>query len=243
MLKTRSLPIASTLLGALFVLLTAACGETPSAPPAQTSPQTPASETAKPDANDAPAAKPAPDTLAGFRVRMEDLLRICAEGTTAEAEANARDLLMRDPRVWFQATFGADLAEGLAKEYAIWHARIPGLPAEVRKNRAKGRTAIFAERFDETGDVMSTAYQSIALRKAKRPLTLYSLRLVEPGDEDGWHLWSFAWVDGAYRFVGRMMALSPASAVKDLALMGSLRIKAAREIRAERAKAKAEVQK
>ncbi len=234
----------------MIVLLAAACGDD-SSKPAGTAPpaKAPAAEepvTSLPTNALAPkkalspkkgpkAAPPAAEgSIEGFSARMRDLLRICATGTDVEAQANVKDLMMRDARAWFSTTFGEDKADALLKEYAIWPLRIPQLPAEVRKNQAAGKTTVLAERFATPGDEMSTAYQSIALGKMQAPTPLYSLRLVKPGEKEGWHLWSFAWVGGKYRFVGRLMGLSPESAVRELAMLGSLRIKAAREIEAKK---------
>ena len=185
-------------------------------------------ETAKAD-----AAKAVPEagTLEGFQARMQQLVHACVHGDDTAAAMDVKDLLLPDPVGWFRKTFGEEYVKGLVAEYAIWSVRIPQLPAELVKNRSAGKTELLTERFETSDDDMATTFQAIALRKMKVRTSLYSMRLVEPGEEDGWHVWSFAWVDGKVRFVGRLMALTPIAADADLAEMGSWRKKVEREIR------------
>ncbi len=176
--------------------------------------------------------EPKPDgALKRFRTRMERLVHICTTGTDQEAAADARALLLPDPEGWFRDTFGNEHVQALVAEYRPWEQRIPQLPAEVRRNVKSGKVQLLAERFEDSDDEMATTFQAIALRKMTHRVPLYSMRLVEPGQEDGWHVWSFAWVGGKLRFVGRMMALTPIAADPDLAMRGSLRKKVEREIR------------
>ena len=139
--------------------------------------------------------------------------------------------MLPDPEMWFRDTFGNEHVDKLVKEYAVWSVRIPELPKELRRQRKSGRTELLTERFDSADDEMATTFQAIALRKMETKEPLYSLRLVEPGAHEGWHLWSFAFVDGKVRFVGRLMALTPIAADPDLVERASLRKKSERELR------------
>ncbi|MDJ0522944.1 MAG: hypothetical protein QNJ90_12820 [Planctomycetota bacterium] len=219
----------------------AACGDDgppPEQPPAEPAPEVRTQPDTKEDAKPHPVSKaPAktearPDgALRRFRARMETLIAACKKDDAAEAEVHVKDLLLRDPETWFRDTFGNEPVKALVAEYQVWELRIPDLPGELRRNLEAGKTEILAERFEDGDDEMATTFQAIALRKMETKVPLYSLRLVEPGEEDGWHLWSFAFVEGRVRFVGRLMALTPIAADPDLARRASLRKKVERELR------------
>jgi hypothetical protein len=217
-------------------LLFAGCGEQDKGDEQTTTPKQAASVPATAPATppkDEPEKAPEPEdaALRDFRVRMQTLVRLCLAKDDAAAIESVRSLLLPEAPTWFLATFGEEHARALALEYAPWILRLPDLPSEVRRNAAAGKTELLVERFERSDDEMATTFQAIALRKMKTKLPLYSMRLVEPGDEDGWHLWSFAWVDGKVRFIGRLMALTPIAADPDLAERASLRKKVEKELR------------
>lgn len=225
----------TTIAVALIGILLAGCGDnepvtTQNAPPASKASSSNAAPGTSPEA-EKPPAEPKDTALHDFRTRMQALVRVCLTEDDDAAMRSARALLLPDPKAWFQAAFGDEHVTGLVAEYAPWRARIPTLQAELRKNVRAGKTEILAERFDRSDDEMATTFQAIALRKMKVKTPLYSLRLVEPGEEDGWHLWSFAWVSGELRFIGRLMALTPIAADANLAARATLRKKVEKELR------------
>ncbi len=181
--------------------------------------------------------KAVPDTMEAFHARMEQLLAACRDADTAKGEADARELLLPDPRAWFAHAFGKDhpQLDALVKDYEDTAALVPTLPRDIRHQFAIGETQLLAERFIDPDDELATGFQAVALDAATRPIALYSLRLLKPEAEKGWHLWSFAHVDGRFRFVGHMLPLSPDSADPDLRQLGSRRVKHAKAFLAEQA--------
>ncbi|MDA1195440.1 MAG: hypothetical protein O2894_09685, partial [Planctomycetota bacterium] len=163
------------------------------------------------------------------------LLAACRGDDAAKAEATARDLVLADARAWYERAFGAEHEHlaGLTAEYAQQVAQVQTLPGAIRAQFAEGNTDVLTERFIDPGDELATGFQAVALRAMSAPIALYSLRLIAPGQESGWHLWSFAHVDGHYRFVGQMHALAPEATEPLLRSLGSLRVKEAAEIRAK----------
>ncbi len=175
------------------------------------------------------------DSLEAFHARMKQLLEACAGDDPTAAEANARDLLLANPGAWFAEVFGAKHKRlpGLVKEYEARAAQLASLPTAIHDRMAAGQTEAQTERFIDADDELATGFQAHALRGMQKPIALYSLRLMEKDADAGWHLWSFAHVDGQFRFVGQMAALSPAAVDKLLRQLGSLRIKDANEVREE----------
>lgn len=185
------------------------------------------------DGADAPEVA---DTVAAFDARMQQLIAACTGDDEAAAEADARALLLPDPRAWFGHAFGADhpRLDALVTEYEAKAAQLPTLPGAVRARIEAGQSERLIERFIDPEDDLATGYQAIALRNLAKPIGLYSLRMLKPDADSGWHLWSFAHVDGQFRFVGQMLALSPASAAQSVRDLGSLRVKDAKAILAKR---------
>ncbi|MDF1699812.1 MAG: hypothetical protein P1V36_01440 [Planctomycetota bacterium] len=179
-----------------------------------------------------PAADAVPDTLAAFHARMEQLIAACKAGEPARAEADARELLLPDAKAWFTHAFGEgdERVDGLVKEYAVRGAQVTSLPEAIAERLAAGQTAILTERFIDPADDLATGYQTVALRAMKQPIGLYSLRLMKAEAESGWHLWSFAHVEGRFRFVGTLLALSAGAASPTVRDLGSIRVKDAQEI-------------
>ena len=245
--------VTRVLLLVLCVAL-AGCGDdpapTPSPAPDGPTPSAPApgeaTLTGSPDGDAggmealAPLAEPAvagvkevPDTMEAFHARIEQLLAAVRSGDDAKAEADARELLLPDPKAWFAHAFGKEhprLAL-LAKEYAAKAEQVPSLPMAIRERLRAGQDQVLTERFVDPSDDLATGYQAIALRAVTKPIGLYSLRLLKPDADSGWHLWSFAHVDGRFRFVGQMLSLAPEAVDPLLRQLGSLRVKDAQEVR------------
>lgn len=182
--------------------------------------------------------KAVPDTMEAFHARMEQLLAACRDADSAKGEADARELLLPDPRAWFAHAFDKDhpQLDALVKEYEAKADQLPTLPVAIRDLATAGQDQVLTERFVDPNDELATGYQAIALRKVTKPIGLYSLRLLKPDADSGWHLWSFAHVDGRFRFVGQMLALSPDAVDPTLRGLGSLRVKDAKAILDQRMK-------
>jgi hypothetical protein len=125
----------------------------------------------------------------------------------------ARSLALPDPRAWFTAEFGGPQPGGqLAAELQKQVGDLGELVDALDKFTAKGNTEIHVERFAKADDPLATGLQSKALKEARQPLVLYSVRFTPPGSTLGTHLSSFAYVDGQWRFLGRMRGLMPTKA-------------------------------
>jgi hypothetical protein len=86
---------------------------------------------------------------------------------------------------------------------------VESLPPALKKFASDGKTEISVERFTQADDPMANGNETYALRHAKQPLVLYSVRITPPGKRMGIHLYSFAYVDKGFRFLGKMSTLVP----------------------------------
>jgi hypothetical protein len=145
-------------------------------------------------------AKQYPDSTDG----LVDLIRDVRSGTTPSSS-----LKLPDAKAWFTDAFGdAALAAQLADD--VDKKMTQDLRGALERLADKGKTEIRAERFTDPEDPMACGNTSFALKHAKKPLTLYSVRIAPPGSKLGIHMYSFVYVDHAFRFVGPMALLHPA---------------------------------
>jgi hypothetical protein len=110
-----------------------------------------------------------------------------------------------DATRWFQKTFGPELGAKLAKDWeAEVFANLPKLVRPFKEAGAEGRTEVKVIKISSATDENATGLQKAAMAAMKAPVALYTVKLVKPGSTSGSSLWSFAYVDGSYVFLGEM---------------------------------------
>ena len=157
----------------------------------------------------APARAGQPESEAGLKAAIEELLAAGKAGDATRVEAIARGMVLPDHETWFRRVFGAELAPRLAAEYekliATLEKEFDGLLAQVIK---ENRTVVRVKAFRRADDAEANGNQKRALKAMKTRVTLYSARLARAEDKvGGIHFYSFVYTDGAFRFVGKMRAL------------------------------------
>jgi hypothetical protein len=199
-----------------FALLLAACGK--KAPP--------------PVVDEAHYANDA----AGLDKLFTDLLAAAKKKDDARAKVYAESLKLPEPAAWFTTTFGAELGASLAAEYdAEGYAGFGDSAAEgLRGLLAQGRTDVTTSCHASADDDAATGYQVSALRAMKQPAPLCTVRISDPGSDKGYTLWSFTWVDGKFRFVGKMKKADThevdPSIATEMDMLAELPVRDAREI-------------
>lgn len=181
----------------------------------------------------APTVKHYDEGAAGFQAFADDLLRAGKAGDRATLGALARAATLPDPRGWFTATFGAEAADRLVAEYD--DTGLAAFPKEAGKVltrliKTDGRGRVETRMIERGGDDRATGFQDLAIRAMKRPTPLYALRLMRPDGSKVFSLWSFAYVDGAYRLVGKLKKADPAPMSSDLEMLSELPMADAREL-------------
>jgi hypothetical protein len=220
---------------ALIVLAALGCsGGEPGESPAETGP----SSTAASDAGAASGGEPSyPASIDGLVALTEDLARARRGKDAARAYTLTRSLRLEDPEAWFREQFGDTLGAAVAADYDPQHADIERLVDHIIKLREGGRATPSVEKFDAPGDPKAVGYQSAALAKMKRRVTLYSLRLSPSKEKRGFHLWSFVHLGGSFRYVGKMKPVAEAETVRGPE--GSINVLEFREADAARLRAAA----
>lgn len=146
-------------------------------------------------------AKSYPDGEAGLAELANDLAAADSDGAKKIAES----LKLPKPAEWFNATFGPELGPKLAADYEKEAVQLPTIQGFFIAAKAKNRTSFSGIRVADGSDD-ANVYQMQAIRAMKSPVSLYTIVAAEPGDDGGSTLWSFAHVDGTFRYVGKLKA-------------------------------------
>lgn len=102
----------------------------------------------------------------------------------------------------------------VAAEYAPMAAGQPELFAELAK---QDQTRITVERFSQPDNPASVEYQSVALGRMLDATSLSSVRLASSDGDKVFHLGSFVYQPGGFRWIGKLEKVSgePAEIVPD----------------------------
>ena len=171
---------------------------------------------------------PKPDSIGALKRKINDIL--FSEKT---AESTANSMRPQDSTLLFTKMFGSEtMAKELSMELEPFLNEFgAGLKSVLRRKHGMGNTVLSVEKFTDPDSLMVNQYQRKALLKMEKRMPLYSIRMTKPGEEHGFHLWNFVFVDGRFQYVGKMTELIDTTG-KDTKLKAiyELRVKDAREI-------------
>jgi len=146
-----------------------------------------------------------PETNAGLLQLVRDIVKETKAGKTRLAES----LQLDDHRSWFVEHFGSDLGKTLAADYDKVVQSIDQIGPAIKKFVDDGFTKVVVERFDKPELPDSVVYQHLALKKmTSKRTSLYSVRLLKKNSTRGFHLWSFVYSGGGFRWVGKMTGVA-----------------------------------
>ncbi|MEZ4401823.1 MAG: hypothetical protein R3B06_17475 [Kofleriaceae bacterium] len=181
-----------------------------------------------------PAAVPRyDDGEAEFARLTNDLVVAARAGDRGRVKALAATLALPDAEAWFTSTFGAAAAPRLLEEYraaGIDRFAADAAPALIKLVRDDGRTAWEVHRAATADDEQATGYQVRALRAMTTPTALYRLRLRRPDGSKAYSLWSFAYVAGGFRIVGKLKRADESPQSDDLKMLSELPVAEARAL-------------
>ncbi len=181
-------------------ILAAGCGEEQRSTPSPA----PVEPTAEPGG---PSAPTYPATTAGLEQLLADLLTAIATDR-AHAVEMAENLALPHPDEWFAATFGDTVGARLASEYQRAIRHFDDLVEVLARLADNGQTRIVVEQFDDADDPSAVGYQSAALAAMVAPLPLYSVRISQKSGQQTFHLWSFVYEQGSFRWIGKLQELA-----------------------------------
>jgi hypothetical protein len=155
------------------------------------------------------------ETTSGLRKLFEDMMSAIKAGDGDRADALAGTFELKAPQDWFRDTFGDELGAELYREYAPARERLFEITTLLGALQKKGLTRVQVERFTQTGDDSAVGYQSKALERMVKPTALYSVRLQNAEGTEVFHLWSFVYQSGWFRWVGKTRKVAPEPAQGD----------------------------
>lgn len=167
-------------------------------------------------AADAAPAAPYENSTAGLEALLTDLVTAVQSHDRARARALAESLALDAPERWFRDVFGDTLGPALDADYAPHAPRLAELVDLIEQLVDRGQTRVSAERFERAEDPAAVGYQARAIQAMRRPVPLYSARLRDAGGQRVFHLWSFVYQAGRFRWVGKMKPAAGADADEPL---------------------------
>lgn len=149
-----------------------------------------------------------PDSIDGLAELVRNLVASARTENAEKLAEQARALRLTDHRAWFADHFGDELGKKLATDYAAVAGELRQLVRALETLSSSGHTKVVVERFDQPNQPGAIVYQDLALKKMKKRVPLYSVRLLKPGDSRGFHVWSFVYVDSGFRWAGKMIGVA-----------------------------------
>ena len=158
-----------------------------------------------------------PESTAGLALLIEEVVTATREGNRVTIDRLTARLALDDHRQWFETTFGENKGALLAADYGEIVGRVTQMSQLFTELVGEGQTRVSVERFERSGDPAAVGYQSLALAAMVKPTALYSVRMRATGKDHGFHLWSFVYHEGGFRWVGKLKVITaPAAHSGDL---------------------------
>lgn len=164
-------------------------------------------EPAPPDARPVPAVQ-YDESTEGLTELVTDLIDAVARDDEPDIARLLASLRLPEYESWFPMIFGDQRGAALASAYRPQYEEIGLLVDVLREQRRAGLSEVGVERFQSADAPKATGYQSAALDTMKSPVALYSVRLSTPSGARTFHLWSFVYEGGTFRYVGKMKAVT-----------------------------------
>ena len=162
------------------------------------------------------------DRTKSLKTLIEKFLAATKSGDTEKVAEMARTLKLVKPAVFFASVFDTENAKRLTAEHErfarSFDEQLPKLFAGMLQ---RNRTEVTVQQHAKPNP-QATGGQNKTLKAMKKPLSLYSVRFVEPGKRRGTHVYNFVYFDGAFRLAGSMRDIAPSTSPQALALKKQL---------------------
>ena len=157
-----------------------------------------------PDATAAPQNS-YPNSAKGLERLVQDLLAAKKNGDENAFREMVRKMVLPDPDGWFRETFGEENGTVMVKPYLQ---KITGMEESLSKGfgetLANGLTHLRILRFSEPCSPGATEAHNPVLWNMRKQRPLYEARFLAADWSTGVSLWYFAYVDGAFRYLGKV---------------------------------------
>ena len=136
---------------------------------------------------------------------MEDTLAAVKAGQKDKVAALLKPLVLPDATNWFKKVFGDEIGAKLGAGYNKISPTIPtDLPGIFAGRLKEGQTIVSVKKVESATGPDGTGLQKQAIAAMKTKVPLYLVRFAEKPGMPGFTLWSFVYVDGQFRLVGKM---------------------------------------
>ncbi len=153
------------------------------------------------------AAEPAyAETTDALKQQVEDVFTAVKVGDKEKAAKLIKWMMLPEPEAWFKQTFG-DTAIGkkLLEGYKASAASFEATMMKVFEDRVKdGRTFPSAFKIEGKDDPNAARMQVEAMAVMQQKTALYTVKLGKQAGATGFSIWSWVYVDGQFRLVGKM---------------------------------------
>jgi TonB family protein len=172
--------------------------------------QAPVTTTANPSE---PIVPSYPNTPEGLEKLMKDVLKLEKQNNQQELAAYLKSMTLPDADNWFKSVFGETRGANFASASAQWRKEFESsAPDALATFLKRGLTDVEAVRFDDSCNRRATATEYPFLLLRERPEPLYDVRFHE--SNTGTVVTYFAYVDGAFRYIGSLKKTSAAVSYK-----------------------------
>ena len=146
-------------------------------------------------------------SVAGLEEQISDIVTTAADGPSDLLTYRVQQLVIPSYGNYFSHVFGFKHHKPVANEYGRLIEDVESLAQLFVTLAKRNQTEVtVVELKDETyADVRGL--QRRAFQAMRHPQPLYTVKLTRQGEDAGQSLWSFVYVDGAFRFAGKMRAL------------------------------------
>jgi TonB family protein len=145
-----------------------------------------------------------PDNQDGLVHLVKDLLKAHKSGAPPEEiKRLLQTLVLPDPKAWFSQVFGEDKYQPLVQAYAGNQAFVlQQLDGAIVDAVRDGYKEVRAKKYENSCDDSAGEFTFPLLMSRVKPVPLYELRMM--GANEFRRISTFAYVDGAFRYVGTL---------------------------------------
>jgi hypothetical protein len=148
-----------------------------------------------------------PESTESLKSHIQVMMEAAEAQDAGRVLAYSRLFVLPNHEEWFKRVFGKEVGDRLIKEY---NTKMLDFPENVTKVFLALKDPkiwqITVVKVEAADDVNATVYQKFALVAMVDPVPLYSVTLTPKGTTKSIRIWSFVYVDGAFRMAGQMQA-------------------------------------
>lgn len=149
------------------------------------------------------------ESAEGLKKAVTEALAAAKAGDTAKVSAAAKHWVLPESEAWFKKTFGDAKGAALQAEYAAMTPTFERAMQEILKGRVdKNQMVVTVFKIESADDRNATGAQAKAIAAMTNKVPLYTVKMEEQAGKPGFSLWSWAYVDGHFRLIGKLRAVS-----------------------------------